>query len=74
MKQSTSWGTLSLNHMNKIMTIAILAITLTGCETYRAAQKDFKTFVNDVSLNIGRPMDTHWRAGTSVYQNERVKL
>jgi hypothetical protein len=51
--------------MNKLLTIAILAITLTGCETYRAAEKDFKTFVNDVSINAPHPTDTQWRPGTS---------
>jgi hypothetical protein len=60
--------------MNKLLTIAILAITLTGCETYRAVEKDFKTFTKDVSLNVGHPVDTHWRAGTTIYKKEQAEL
>jgi hypothetical protein len=51
--------------MNKLLTIAILTITLTGCQVYRAAEKDFKTLAKDLSINVPHPTDTHWRPGTS---------
>jgi hypothetical protein len=55
--------------MKKLLCLALI-MSLTGCETYQCAQKDFKTFVNDVSLNVGHPHDKKWKKGTSnTYKN-----
>ena len=43
----------------------VLAISTSGCETCKQAKTDFKTLVNDVSINIGHPYATQWRKGTS---------
>ena len=43
----------------------VLAVSTSGCETYKQVNKDFKTFVSDVAINAPHPIDTEWRAGTS---------